>query len=294
MAKKYPTKEGRIESLGLQPGEYALITGGSQGLGRAFAEALAKHGINLILVALPASGLAETALSLSHRYDVQTRHIETDLTTDDGVEAAARIIAQEKLPVSLLINNAGTSYNCRFEDSTIDENEDCILLNTLAVVKMTHFLLPYLKQRSRAYILNVSSMAAFFPMPYMPVYAPTKAFILNFSLALRQELNHTPVRVSVLCPNGIRTCRRSTDKIKAFGWIGRLTSMEADDVAGYTIQKMLEGQAVIIPGIINRAIQLVGRYAPQAWIYAVISALYSRTARASKAKIVPLSSVKGE
>ncbi|NPV85275.1 MAG: SDR family NAD(P)-dependent oxidoreductase [Anaerolineae bacterium] len=294
MTKKYLAKESHLDNLGLRAGEYALITGGSQGLGRAFAEVLARHAINLILVALPASGLAEAALSLSRQYDVQTRYIETDLAADGGVEAVARIITQEKLPVSVLINNAGTSYNCRFEDSTIDENEACILLNTLAVVKMTHFLLPYLKQCHRAYILNVSSMAAFFPMPYMPVYAPTKAFILNFSLALRQELNHTPVRVSVLCPNGIRTCRRSTDKIKAFGWIGRLTSMEADDVADYTIQKMLEGQAVIIPGIINRAIRLVGHYAPQAWVYAVVSALYSRTARGGKAKIAPLSSVTGE
>lgn len=183
----------------------ALITGASQGLGRAIAEQCARRGMNLILTALPNSGLAQTAIELSHRYGVRSDCMEIDLTEPQAPETLYGFILSRRLAVSILVNNAGVGYNSRFEDSNLQENERCILLNNLALVKLTYLMLPILKSQPESYILNVSSMAAFFPMPFMPVYAPSKAFILNFSLALGEELRATRVSVSVLCPNGIRT-----------------------------------------------------------------------------------------
>ena len=171
--------------LSHQAQQHALITGASQGLGRAFAEECARLGMDLILVALPASGLAGVAQDIASRYAVQTEYLEMDLTTPGGPEALCRWISNEGLPVSVLINNAGTGYNSRFEDSTMRENESCILLNNLVLVKITRLLLPELKRHPQAFALNVASLAAFFPMPFMPVYGPSKTFILNFSLALR-------------------------------------------------------------------------------------------------------------
>jgi short-subunit dehydrogenase len=235
--------------------------------------------MNLALVALPDSGLPEAAHSIAQRHHRKTEYLELDLTAPGSPERLADWVADRGLPLSALINNAGVGYNSTFQDSTLRENESCILLNNLALVKVTHLLLPELLRRPQAFILNVASLAAFFPMPFMPVYAPSKAFILNFSLALRGELKATPVQVSVLCPNGIRTNAACREKIEAHGWMARLTCMNADQVAKYSVRQMLTGKAVIVPGVLNQVIAALSKVAPLAVIYAVVSAFWGRTAR---------------
>jgi short-subunit dehydrogenase len=260
-------------------GQYALITGASEGLGRAFAEECAYLGMNLLLVALPASGLSQVAQDVARRYGVQAEPLEMDLTVPDRLADLVPWIADHGLPVSVLINNAGVGYNCRFEDSSLRQNESCILLNNLALVKLTHLILPELKRQQRAFILNVSSMAAFFPMPYMPVYGPSKAFILNFSLALRAEMRGTPVRVSVLCPNGIRTNPECRQKIDAHGLIGQLVSMDPQPVARCAMRELLEGKPVIVLGWANRLLVGLGQHVPPSLASAIVSAFYGKTAR---------------
>ena len=259
--------------------EYALITGASQGLGRAFAEECAQRGMDLILVALPESGLGQVAQDIATRYGVQTEYLETDLTTPGSPQAVYWWIADQGLPVSVLINNAGVGYNSRFEDSTLGENETCILLNNLALVKLTRLMLPQLRRQPRAFILNVASMAAFFPMPFMPVYAPSKAFVLNFSLALREEMRDTPVSVSVLCPNGIRTNQACREKIEAHGLAARITCMDADQVAACAVQRALAGKSVIVPGLVNQSIVALARFVPRSTVCAVVSRFWGKTAR---------------
>jgi len=260
--------------------QYAMITGASQGLGKAFAEECGRMGFNLVLVALPGSGLPDVALDLSNQFGVDVEYMELDLTVHGSPEVIVDWVERNRWPVAWLINNAGVGYNARFEDSTLQENETCILLNNLALVKLTHRMLPVLKRHPRPYILNVASLAAFFPMPFMPVYAPSKAFTVNFSLALRQEVRDSHVQVSVLCPNGIRTNLENREKIDSGGLVARLTCMNADEVASYAIRKMLAGQPVIIPGWINRCVAGASRFIPSSLINAVISAFWGKTARA--------------
>ena len=264
--------------------EYALITGASQGLGRAFAEECARRRLNLILVALPESGLGQVAHDLAQQYGVRTEYVETDLTTPGSPEAVCQWIADEGLPVLVLINNAGVGYNSRFEDSTLRENESCILLNNLALVKLTRLLLPELRRHLRAFILNVASMAAFFPMPFMPVYGPSKAFILNFSLALRAEMRHTPVSVSVLCPNGIRTNQACREKIETHGLAARITCMDAEPVAACAVRGMLAGKDVIVPGLVNQAVVALASFVPRSTVCAVVSSFWGKTAGRGRPK----------
>lgn len=256
----------------------ALITGASQGLGRAFAAECARRGMDLLLVALADSGLEQVARALSEQYGVRSEWIEMDLTALDGPERLSQWVSDLGCPLTMLINNAGVSYNSRFEDSTLQENESIILLNNLALVKITYLLLPELRKRDEAQILNVSSMAAFFPMPFVPVYAPSKAFILNFSLALRQEMLDSPVHVSVLCPNGIRTNPATMKRIAAHGLISRLTCMDPEPVAVYALRQTLARRAIIVPGFLNQVIRMVGQYAPRRTILAVVSAMWGKTA----------------
>jgi len=123
----------------------ALITGGGQGLGLALAHGCARRGFDLLLVALPGSGLDEAAQILQATYGVRCQALAQDLTAPDGPEAVARWATDLGWPLACLINNAGVSYNSRFEDSTLDENEAVILVNNLAPVKLTHLLLPELR-----------------------------------------------------------------------------------------------------------------------------------------------------
>ncbi len=263
----------------LELNNFVLITGASQGLGRAFAELWTSRGADLILTALPASGLEQVAAELASRHGVRVEAFATDLTSPHGPEALAAWVSERRLPVSVLINNAGVSYNSRFEDSTLRENESCILLNDLALVKVTRLLLPELRRRERAYVLNVASLAAFFPMPYQSVYGPSKTFILNFSLALREELRASRISVSVLCPAGIPTTAASVRKIAVGGLMARATSASAERVAQVGTRQMLAGKAVIIPGFLNQIIAKVSRVAPLAVVYAVMNRIYAKTAR---------------
>ncbi len=175
-----------------------------------------------------------------------------------------------------------------FEDSTLQENETCILLNNLAMVKLTHLLLPELRGHPSAFLLNVASLAAFFPMPFMPVYAPSKAFIVHFSLALREEMRATPVRVSVLCPNGIRTNHLCREKIAAGGLAAKLTCMDAGQVARRAVRGMLAGRAVIVPGVLNRALASVSKVVPQWAVSAVVANFWGWTSARGEAFAAPL------
>jgi short-subunit dehydrogenase len=242
--------------------------------------------MDLILVALPDSGLAELAQGIALLYGVRTDYLEMDLTAPGNPEALVQWISRQGLSVSVLINNAGVGYNSRFEDSTLRENESCILLNNLALVKITRLLLPELKRHPQAFVLNVASLAAFFPMPFMPVYGPSKTFILNFSLALREEMRDTPVSVSVLCPNGIRTNGECQQKIEAHGVIGELVSLDPDQVAGCAMKGLFAEKAVIVPGFVNQVIAAVGKYTPRFIVCPVVSTFYGKTARPGRASAV--------
>lgn len=249
----------------------ALITGSSQGLGRAFAEECAGRGMDLVLASLPDTGLPEVARIIERTHGVRVEAVEIDLATIDGPSRLCRRLEEKGIKVDLLINNAGVGYNSRFGDSTLRQNETTIELNVGALVRLTHQLLPGLKQRGKAWVLNVASLAAYFPMPYMPVYAPTKSFVLNFSLALREELRGTTVGMSVLCPNGIRTNRGNRDLIDRQGLVGRITCRYPDEVARAALAGLFAGKAVIVPGIVNRILRGVSAFVPRGLYMRVIS-----------------------
>jgi short-subunit dehydrogenase len=193
-----------------------------------------------------------------------------------------------------LINNAGVGFTSRFCQSSREQNEATILLNIAALVRLTQELLPDLMQRPRAWILNVASVGAFFPMPSMPVYSSTKTFVISFSRLLRAELKATGVGVSVLCPNGIRTNRHTREMIERQGWAGRATCRFPDEVARAGVRGLFRGTGVIVPGMANRLLVAASPFVPQALYMRVISRRWGtqkEAAPASKGRAVPLGSL---
>jgi short-subunit dehydrogenase len=243
---------------------YCLITGASRGLGRALSEECARAWMNLILVSLPDTGLAGVATDLGQRYGIDVRFREIDLAEPDSPDTLLRWVREERLAVNMLINNAGMGAHGPFCESIPERNRAMIDLNVSALVHLTRLFLPELKRHRRAYILNVASLAAFYAMPYKPVYAPTKAFVLNFSLALRAELAGTTVTVSALCPGGIMTNEECRKLIAAQGFIGRISCHHPEEVARYALAQLLRNKAVIIPGLINKLARIMGTVVPPA------------------------------
>jgi short-subunit dehydrogenase len=240
-----------------------LITGASQGLGLALAEGCARRGRNLALVALPGSGLPEAAAELAARHRVRVEQLETDLAAEDGVPRVQAWLARRRLPVGTLINNAGISHHGPFREASPDCLKALLNLNVRALVLLTRQLLPELEQHRGARILNVSSLGAFHAMPHKAVYAPSKTFVLNFTLALREELRGTGVRACALCPGGMYTNPTIRALIAGLGSLARLGSQQPAEVAEYALCRLERGRAVIVPGAFNRFTRFLGCLAPR-------------------------------
>ena len=245
------------------PDGYALITGAGQGLGKALAEECARRGMNILLVALAATGLRSLSAEIAARYDVQSHYLELDLSDTSGPEQVAHWVACHGWNLRVLINNAGVSTHGLFEETSLEKTELVMNVNMAAMVKATHRLIPELKNNQPSYILNVASLAAMVPLPYMPVYAASKAFVLSFTLALREELHYSGVGVSVLCPGGMPTNADSAQRIRASGLGARLTSVRPERVARIALTRTLRGRACIIPGWLNKIVYAVSSFTPR-------------------------------
>ena len=224
---------------------FAVITGASQGLGKAFAISLAKRKHNVVLISLPNQNLEELAKYIKTKYNVAVAYFETDLSLDENITAITRHI-NGNYAIHILINNAGTGGTKKMDEVSLEYLNTIIQVNVKATTVFTHQLLPNLKAQSRAYILNVSSIAAFSPVGYKTVYPASKAFIYSFSLGLSQELKDSNVSVSVINPGAMKTNPEITARIEKQGFVGKLTLLEPRRVAEYSLRKMFKGTTFIL------------------------------------------------
>jgi len=242
---------------------YALITGASGGLGKAFSEECAKRGMNLIIVALPDENLKNTAEYIKKKYPVKILTLGINLAEQEAPEKIYEFCQKNKLAVNMLINNAGATGCAEFEKSSLDYIELRLQLNIRAVVLITRLFIPSMKKLDKAYILNVASLSAFYAVPFKSVYSASKSFVLNFSKSLREELRDSSIKISILCPNGIKTNIDSSSRIAAHGAKGKIFLVSAEKIAEISIKKLLKGKKLIIPGIMNKLLLLLGKIIPE-------------------------------
>ncbi|MFE5909261.1 SDR family NAD(P)-dependent oxidoreductase [Streptomyces wedmorensis] len=183
----------------------ALITGASSGLGAEFAEQLAARGHDVVLVARSGDRLAALADRLTGEHGVRAHVLVQDLARPDAAARIAEQLAARGLNVDLLVNNAGFGTCGRFEEIPAARDHDQLMVNVVALVDLTHELLPGMLERGRGSVVNVASNAGFQPSPYFAVYGAAKSFVLNFGLALRQEYRRRGIRVLTLCPGPVET-----------------------------------------------------------------------------------------
>ena len=167
--------------------ETALITGASSGIGEHFARQLASKKKDLVLVARSQDKLEKLAKELEEKEQVNTIVIVQDLTQTNAGQILYDAIEAQGLTIDVLINNAGFGDYGMFSDRPLSKQMKMIQLNIAVLTELTGLFLPDMKKRRKGAIVNVSSIAGFQPLPYMSVYAATKAFVLSFSEALWAE-----------------------------------------------------------------------------------------------------------
>lgn len=181
-----------------------VVTGGSLGIGAEFAQQLAAQGANLVLVARDATRLDTLAKDLTSAHHVRVDTIAVDLTQPGASQQVFDRVTTLGLEVDILINNAGFAKHGAFTEVAFDTQRDQVMLNVASLVELTHLFLPMI-ERKQGGVINIASTAAFQPVPYMAVYAASKAFVLSFSEALWGEYRSRGVKVLALCPGATDT-----------------------------------------------------------------------------------------
>jgi len=241
-------------------GRTALITGASKGLGTAFAKALAARGANVVLVARSTEKLDGLAQSLASQYDVQCIALSIDLTAPNAAQLVERELDARGLVVDLLVNNAGLGHSGAFLSHDVLAEQASIQLNIQALVGLAHVLGSRMAAAKRGGIINIASNASFQPVPYMAVYAATKAFVLSFSEALRYELANDGVQVMASCPGPTATSFFEGTKT---GMKGKDFDT-AESVVERTLVAFDKGKAVTYPGRFSvRVATMLPRFFPR-------------------------------
>lgn len=243
---------------------YALITGASEGLGKFLTIECARKEMNLVLVALPGSGLKNLQNYIVTNFDVDVICIEMDLSEEKNCYQLYQQVKDRNISISVLINNAGIGGTFPFVEREAGYYSKVISLNVTTPTVLCRLFLPDLKQNNPSFIMNVSSLAGLFHLPNKQVYGGTKSYLLSFSKSLRRELKRDNVSVSVLCPGGMNTYWRLTMENRMMGtWISRQSVMEPSEVAAIGISKMFNKKELIITGFWNRCFIIWDRLFPK-------------------------------
>lgn len=252
-------------------GKWALVTGASSGIGWALAEQLAAHGANLVLTARRADRLAQLADDVSVRHKVQTHIFAADLARPQTPGEIFRFTEQKRLPIELLINNAGFGAYGEFRKIGAQRLLDMVQVNVGSVVHLTHLFLPGMVERRSGYILIVASTAAFQPVPYISTYAATKGFDLLFAEGLAEEVRRYGVHVCALCPGSTVS--------EFYAVAGQPSHMGGaqepnEKVARVGLQALAEGKPRVISGTRNWLSVEAQRLAPRRLVTRVAARMF--------------------
>lgn len=255
---------------------YTIVTGSSSGIGKAIAIECAKRKYNLILIALPDTGLKSVSNHIQHNYKVDVKYYEINLTEKGAGNKILQWVNVQDLKIDKLINNAGIGDSSYFETTDLNYYLEMMHINSQSVVSLTSTFIPKLKEHEQSYILNMGSFAGLMPVPYKSVYSATKSFVVAFSQALRMELKQFGIHVSCICPGPT-----STESVMArherIGNSSKWLMMTPEEVAGLAIEGMLKQKGLIVPGWKNRFILGFSKVAPYVLKHYLLNKIFEKS-----------------
>ena len=249
----------------------ALVTGGSSGIGLAFARTLAEHHAGLVLVARDPGKLANVADQLRTGYAVEVETITADLALADDVARVAERLRTDDRPIDLLINDAGVGLHASLLDDDTHEQEAAIALMITAVLKLSATAAKAMVRRGNGRILNVASASAWI---YSGNYSAIKRWVVSYTQALALELRGTGVTATAVCPGWVKTPFHERSGVErphlpGFVWV------DADTVADQGLEATLAGRSLCVPGGKWKFGIFVAQHGPQAITRAISKALVS-------------------
>lgn len=248
----------------------ALVTGGSSGIGAAFAEVFAAEGFDVVVTARREERLRAVQARLQQEHGVRVDVIVADLSHRDAPARLCAGIAARGLKIDALVNNAGYGMPGSYLSSTWETHDAFIQVMVTAVAELTHRLLPGMIDRRYGRIVNVASLAGLVPSPAgHTLYAASKAFLIKFSESLGHEVRRFDVHVTAVCPgftlsefHDVTGTRASVSRLPGFMW------MDANTVARQGYDAVTAGHPLVISGRVNSAIATLARILPQRFIAA--------------------------
>ncbi len=241
---------------------YALITGATGGLGKAFAYELAARGYKLLLTGRSEKKLLQLQEELQSEYpEVQTRIYLADLTNEGDMTALKEKIAGENLRISLLANVAGADIQKAFTEYTQEKISFQCRVNFEAAVSLCHFAIA--QRAEHLEIVNISSVSGIYPMPYFAIYSATKSALTSFSQALREEMKAKGVYVTAVLPGAIPTREDIKAQIKGQGLWGKLAAKSPQAVVNASLKAVKKNKRKVVVGFWNKAMRVATCWIPQ-------------------------------
>ncbi len=237
---------------------YVFISGACGGLGKAFCYECASRGWDLFITDISQTALNTLSCSLKSDYAIEVVSCPCDYSHSSSREDLFEYIQTLGLSFWFLINVAGLDYEGRFTDRDRLQLRTLLRVNIEGTLDITRGLLDHRDCEIPFRIITVSSLAAFYPMPFKAMYAASKRFLLDFFRALKEELKSSGGTVTVLCPAGMPTTPEMVESIKSQGIIGVITTKDVGFIARRTVDKTLAGRSLYIPGFFNRVLRVLG------------------------------------
>jgi uncharacterized protein len=243
----------------------ALVTGASSGIGASLAAELASRGADLVLTARRQERLEALATDLRGRHGVDVRVVAADLSEPGAADALFARTEGEGLAIDMLVNNAGIGWYKSFVATPWETASAMLQVNVVSLTHLTRLFVPRMLERGRGHVLNVASIGAYSPCPGFAVYAPSKAYVRNFTVSLAFALRRTGVRATCVCPGGVTTefLEAADQRLKAGG---ERMMMSADQCARISLDKALAGRRTVVPGWMNALGMWLLRFVPRAWM----------------------------
>ena len=253
----------------------ALVTGASAGIGREFAFALAARGHDLVLVARDTARLEALGKEIEEAYGGATEVLSADLSDSAQLATVEARVTAAGAPVEMLVNNAGFATFGKFAELPIEREEQEILLNVVAVTRLTRAALPGMIERRAGGIINLASIGAYQPTPQNATYCATKAYVSSFTQAVHEELKGTGVKCMVLSPGFTRTEFQERAGINP-GDVPGFLWQEAEVVVRYALRAFDRGRAVCVPGSLNTSTAAFSSVMPSGVTRRVAAAVVKR------------------
>ena len=257
---------------------YALITGATGGLGKAFVYVLAERGDNLLLTGRSIEKLTALKADLREKYPaLDVRVYDADLANEGSRYAMMEKITADGVRISTLVNVAGADVQKGLTEYTQEKIAFQCRVNFEAAVSMCRFAIE--RKAERLEIVNISSVSGIYPMPYFAIYSATKGALTSFSQALRAEMLGQNVAVTAILPGAMPTRDDIKEQIKGQGLWGKLAAKTPESVARASLKAVRKNKGKVIVGFWNKMMRVSTCWLPTAWRLKFIANRWSKISK---------------